>query len=353
MVRVPPTTVTRSLTRDAIEHPRDLPSCLAIRHGMAVSTARKHLRRLAEAGWLAKRTDRGSPWEPGPLREMTQDYDLDGLDEHSPWVGDFAPFLALSEPLRRSVQHAFGELVNNAIDHSEGTTVTVSVRQNHTHLHLLVSDNGCGAFDKLAKAFSLGQPERAAFELTKGKLTTQPLLHGGRGLFFVSRLADAFELHANGWVFRRRHGAASSRLQSHPVARKGSSVFLSFRLDCTRTPDEVYRSHGTPESPWAFASTSVPLRLLADVSLDSRAQARWVASRLEQFALAELDFEGVQHVGPSFADELFRVFASAHPQTRLHPLHMSSAIAELIAAATPAAAVSPGAAFEAAEAAVS
>jgi signal transduction histidine kinase len=44
-------------------------------------------------------------------------------------------------------QHAFTELLNNAIDHSGGTQVTVSMRQTPLHLQLLVSDDGCGLFD--------------------------------------------------------------------------------------------------------------------------------------------------------------------------------------------------------------
>jgi anti-sigma regulatory factor (Ser/Thr protein kinase) len=34
-------------------------------------------------------------------------------------------------------------------------------------------------------------------ELSKGKLTSEPDRHNGRGLFFTSRLADVFDLHAN------------------------------------------------------------------------------------------------------------------------------------------------------------
>ena len=47
-------------------------------------------------------------------------------------------------------------------------------------------------------------------ELSKGKLTSQPARHAGRGLFFTSRLADVFDLHANATAFQHRvHGKAN------------------------------------------------------------------------------------------------------------------------------------------------
>ena len=81
-----------------------------------------------------------------------------------------------------------------------------------------------------------------------------------------------------------------------------------------------------------FSRTRVPLRLLTDngVSLDSRAQARWVVSRLELFATAELDFDGVDDVGPSFIDEVFRVYAKAHPEVDLQPTKVSGHVQKLL-----------------------
>ena len=86
------------------------------------------------------------------------------------------------------------------------------------------------------------------------------------------------------------------------------------------------------ESSARLAKTVVPLRLLTDngLTLDSRAQARWVVSRLELFATAELDFEGVDDIGPSFIDEVFRVYAKAHPQVALQPTKTSERVERLL-----------------------
>jgi hypothetical protein len=68
------------------------------------------------------------------------------------------------------------------------------------------------------------------------------------------------------------------------------------------------------------------------MTLDSRAQARWVVSRLELFATAELDFEGVEDVGPSFIDEVFRVYAKAHPGVALKPAKANERVSSLLKA---------------------
>jgi hypothetical protein len=44
----------------------------------------------------------------------------------------------------------------------------------------------------------------------------------------------------------------------------------------------------------------------------------------------ELDFSGIQDIGQAFADELFRVFANAHPEIVMTPLHTEPAVASMI-----------------------
>ena len=44
----------------------------------------------------------------------------------------------------------------------------------------------------------------------------------------------------------------------------------------------------------------------------------------------ELDFAGVSEIGQAFADELFRVFARAHPEIRITPINTEPAVARMI-----------------------
>jgi len=332
MSRLELATLTRTITADALAHPTDLGPTLARRHAVSRGTITKQLKRLVENGWLERHGGTRPRYQPGIQREVTTDYRVDGLDEHTPWLRDVHPVLALHPDVARIAQHVFGELLNNAIDHAGATTVAVSVRQTPTHLHILIGDDGLGVFNQLAQRAGLPDAQRAALELSKGRLTTQPECHGGRGLFFVARMVDAMNLQSNGQVLQWRHRGESVQFRSHPLNRTGTTVFVSLALDSTVRPTDAYSAFGSDDAPLDFSRTQVPLRLLTDngLSLDSRAQARWVVSRLELFATAELDFDGVDDVGPSFIDEVFRVYAKAHPEVALQPTKASERVGKLL-----------------------
>ncbi|MEW6703397.1 MAG: DUF4325 domain-containing protein [Pseudomonadota bacterium] len=335
MPRVNLTHMTTWITAAAVQRPDDLAALVMERAGCSRACAHKALRRLGQMQWLVRGGSRSRPvYTPGPLRQVVKRYPLHGLSEDLPWSRDFAPYFALPSAVRRMLQHAFQELLNNAIDHSGGAAVTVSVRQTPTQAQLLVSDDGCGLFDRLRSAFAIDDPMHAMLELSKGKLTSQPTRHMGRGLFFTSQLADVFDLHANGTAFQRRGWEGQHWRCGRPLAAQGTSVYLAMSLDTRRTLESVLDLWSGDGSGVAFDRTSVSLRLMATdgVALDSRAQARRVAARLEQFKRAEVDFDGIDEIGHGFADELFRVFAHDHPGVQLVPLNMQPRVAALISA---------------------
>jgi len=336
MARLDFSTLTRTITADALAHPTDLGPMLARRHAVSRGTMSRQLRRLVDSGWL-ERTGVSRPhFKPGVQREVTTEYAIAGLDEHTPWLRDVHPVLRLSPAVTRIAQHVFGELLNNAIDHAQATRVTVSVRQTPTHLHILIGDDGLGVFRQLAAKAALPDAQRAALEIAKGRLTTQPECHGGRGLFFVARMVEAMNLQSNGQVLQWRHRGESVQFLNHPLNRSGTTVFVSLALDSSVRPTDAYGAFGSADAPLDFVRTQVPLRLLTDngLTLDSRAQARWVVSRLELFATAELDFDGVDDVGPSFIDEVFRVYAKAHPEVALQPIRTNERVDKLLRSAT-------------------
>ena len=78
--------------------------------------------------------------------------------------------------------------------------------------------------------------------------------------------------------------------------------------------------------------TVVPVRLAQHEGekLVTRSQAKRVAQRFERFKEVVLDFEGVAEIGQGFADELFRVFAKAHPDVRLRPINTSEAVTQMV-----------------------
>jgi len=333
MARIDIPAVTQWITAAAVQHGTTLPAFVMQRLQVSRRTAGKLLARLVAMQWLVQAgTPRKPNYRAGTLRQVVQRYPLQGLQEDLPWLRDFAPYFELPPNVARMAQHAFSEILNNAIDHSGGTAVTVSVRQTAMHLQMLVSDDGCGVFQRIQQTFEIGDAQIAMLELSKGKLTSAPDRHSGHGLFFTSRLADVFDLHANHMAFQFRGWDRRSWYASKPMARTGTSIYLAFSLETTRTLDQVLRAHSGDGQGYGFDSTSVPLQLITggQTGLESRAQAKRVASRLQRFRRAEVDFSGISDVGHGFADELFRVFSREHPAVELVPVGMAPRVQAMI-----------------------
>lgn len=334
MARIAISDLTPWITEAVLAHPQDLPQHLCERLNISRSYARALLGKLVEAQWLQRDgVSRKATYRPGALRQVVRRYPLAGLQEDLPWSQDFAGRFELKANVARMAQHVFTELLNNAIDHSGGSSVTVSMRQTPTQLQLLVSDDGRGVFDAVAERFQITDPTTAMLELAKGKLSSQPERHTGRGLFFSSRIADIFDLHANATAFQYRGQSRRGWHRGKPIERQGTSIFMAIALDTPRTLDAVLKAHSLDGQGYGFERTVVPLQLLPDAAsgLESRAQARRVALRLGRFRRAELDFSGVPDVGHGFADELFRVARQSLPGVELVPVGMAPHIQALVA----------------------
>lgn len=125
-----------------------------------------------------------------------------GLEEDQVWYATVLPLLkGLSENDIDIWQFCVTEMVNNVIDHSAGSTLTVVVRRRPSNTRIQVLDNGIGIFRKIRMAFNLPDDPHAILELAKGKLTTDPDRHSGQGIFFTSRMLDEFSILSRGAYF--------------------------------------------------------------------------------------------------------------------------------------------------------
>ena len=329
------TPLTLWITQAALEHGPRLPEHLMQRLTIKRRTANKLLKDLVAAQWLASQgSRRKTDYRPGVLRQVVQRYPLERLQEDLPWRTDFAPCFELPAEVGRMVRYAFTELLNNAVDHSGGSTVTVSLRQTPLQAQLLVSDDGCGLFDCIAQGFGIADPHLALLDLSKGKLTSAPDAHCGHGLYFTARLADVLCLQANQVGFQRRAWEAQPWRNGTPAAQRGTSVYLAIALDTPRTLDSVLCDHSLSPGSYAFDRTEVPLQLMAtDAVLASRAEARRALARLAQFRRADINFSGIEDIGQGFADEMFRVFRKTHPGVELVPVGMAPRVAAKVAQA--------------------
>jgi anti-sigma regulatory factor (Ser/Thr protein kinase) len=255
-----------------------------------------------------------------------------GVDEESLWKSFAQPLLAGAKPNIQAICHyGFTEMVNNVIDHSGALSVVVALETRQGVLRLMVSDEGIGVFRKIKEASGLATEHDAALELAKGKITTDPERHTGEGIFFTARMFDSFFL-SSGSVYFHFHGGVDWMAEGLTPPVKGTMVSMEIQEDSSRTTREVFDRFAHGEGDFRFDRTVLAVRMFGEQSghLVSRSQAKRLLGRLEQFTTVILDFEGVNEIGPAFADEIFRVFARTHPSIRVIPVNANDNVNRMI-----------------------
>ena len=309
---------------------RDLVGALHV----SAATAHRLLHALVLAGVLERRgRGRAAHYRLRPLRRR---FRLPGLDENDAWeqiaagIGRVRP---LDPDQTKSLQYAATEILNNAVDHSGGRTVEVTVAfADHGTTVMAISDDGIGAFRRIRRDFGLASPHDAIVQLEKGKLTSDPARHSGEGLFFSSKAVTRFRLESEGVAWIVDNEVRDSAIGSSSV-RKGTRVELTVVPGRTPRLEDVFRAYTDPET-LRFTRTRTTVKLAAlGTTLVSRSEAKRLVARLPDFTHVTLDFSGVDVVGQGFCDQVFRVFARAHPQVTLEPVGMNDAVAFMVARA--------------------
>jgi anti-sigma regulatory factor (Ser/Thr protein kinase) len=293
-----------------------------------------HLRRLLAESKIVKtgstRAARYFPYESAaPARTLKRDLALSGLDESAVYehIAISLTLSQLADSVESIVHYAFTEILNNAIDHSMSERCTVEVRLDATKISFTVRDSGIGVFYSIADKFDLQNEHDAMIELIKGKTTTQPRAHSGEGIFFVSRAADRFSLRSHRLQLEWDNKRADVFV-SEPRFLKGT--LASFEIDRnSRTRLENVFAEFAPEAyDFQFQKTRVLVKLLRRDYV-SRSEAKRLLHNLDKFSEIELDMRDVRNVGQGFA-EVFRVFATAHPDIVIRFVNASDAVTAII-----------------------
>ena len=305
---------------------------LAEQFGLSRQVANGYLQAMAREGLIeAEGTTRARTYRLPMLAEAERSHPREGLEEDVVWHELIAPVVAgLPENVRAIWQYASTEMINNAIDHSGAAEVRVGARRNAFDTEVVVADDGEGIFAKIQGALGLRDPRESILELAKGKLTTAPERHTGEGIFFTSRAVDRFEIESHRLRFVHAPEGADAIVEQESDT-PGTRVRLRLVNDSPRLMREVFDPF-TDGEEYSFDRTVVPLHLAQHEGerLVSRSQAKRVASRFERFKIVELDFTGIAEIGQGFADELFRVYAAAHPEIRIIPTNTAPAVDKMI-----------------------
>lgn len=328
--------IRHQIVRDIRHHPTDISKHTAKIFSITVQAVNGHIRRLEREGWLTSTgLGKGKRYFLGDLREYKSLFPLsEELTEDGVWRNQYSfLFDGLPDNIIDICHYGFTEMVNNVIDHSGGKHVYISVVRDKEKIMILVLDDGEGVFRKIQRLSGLNDERQARFELSKGKLTTDPDNHTGEGIFFTSRMFDAFEIdskgvkynHDNQFEFDYTAEAAFSKNES------GTAVYMLINRDSARNIQMIFDDYAGADG-FSFNKTVIPVRLAqyGNEKLVSRSQAKRLLSRVEKFQYVIFDFEGVSAVGQAFADEVFRVYAKNHSDIVLHPVKMELNVKKMV-----------------------
>jgi excisionase family DNA binding protein len=231
--------------------------------------------------------------------------------------------LDMKEKSADIIPYAFTEMLNNAIEHSRGKSVAISFNQSQTQWSFKIQDDGQGAFHNIKSTFHLSSNIEAIAELTKGKRTTAAHGHSGEGIFFTSKAVDSFRIESDGLAWTVNNLIDDFTVEECPND-PGTTVICSIDRNTTRTLQSVFERF-TKDHNFTRSRPSIKL-FETGMMFVSRSEARRLVVGLEKFSEVELDFSQVKSVGQGFVDEVFRVWATAHPETKFFPVNMSTPV---------------------------
>ncbi len=235
------------------------------------------------------------------------------------WREQIKPLLEnAAENVINICQYGFTEMLNNAVEHSNGTTISIGLEYTSFRIKMIIRDNGIGIFKKVTAELRLNDEREAILELAKGKFTTDPQHHSGEGIFFTSRAFDEFDIVSGTLLFSHTEPGNDWLLEDE-TETKGTTVFMNISPKSDRILQSVFDKYTSSENDYGFTRTIIPVKLtqFGGENLVSRSQAKRLLARFEKFQEVILDFADIETIGQAFADEIFRVFAKENPQVHL------------------------------------
>ncbi|MBU1124348.1 DUF4325 domain-containing protein [Patescibacteria group bacterium] len=234
------------------------------------------------------------------------------------------------ENIYRICNYGFTEILNNAIEHSEGSTVFIEVKISEKNVEFTIMDNGIGIFEKIQNALHLLSIKESILHLSKGKFTTDPSKHTGEGIFFTSRIFDDFSILSSDLYYSFKNEDWFLSSEKKESFGQGTGIRMIVSLDSRKTPKEVMDKYADQEI--GFGKTIVAVALSSDPRDPhvSRSQAKRLLMGLDKFKTVILDFKDVESVGQAFVDEVFRVFQNEHPSVHFDYFNANNEVEEMI-----------------------
>src|SRR3990167_533021 len=296
--------IRRFILEHVDKHLTDIARVTADHFGLTRQAVNKHLQRLTEEkSLIVSGQTRNKTYKLASILEWTQSYEITPeLAEDLVWREDIR--LALGNMPDNVIEiwhYGFTEMFNNVIDHSGGSTIAVQIKKTATNTEILIYDNGVGIFKKIQNSLHLLDERHALFELSKGKLTTDPKRHSGEGIFFTSRMFDLFEIWSEGVCFSHAFGQSEDWILEKQHFVGGTLVRMKLHNHTARMAKKIFDQY-TSGKDYGFNKTVVPVKLAqyGNDELISRSQAKRLLARVELFKVVIFDFSDIHSIGQAF-----------------------------------------------------
>lgn len=316
------------------DHPKDVATLAAQEFGITRQAVNKHIQRLVkQKAIVVQGSTKNRSYQLHPLVEWMQPYQIDKkIEEDVVWNSDIKPLIVdLPENVKDIWMYGFTEMLNNAIDHSSGKFVVVTLKRDAINTEIAIIDDGEGIFKKIRRELDLNDERHAVLELAKGKLTTDPDHHSGEGIFFTSRMFDKFKIFSGNVDFSHDFNEVEDWIMESQQPSSGTMVFMKLDNNTLRTSKQIFDKFSFGND-YAFTKTVVPVHMAQydNEKLVSRSQAKRLLARIDKFKVVVFDFSGVEAIGQAFADEVFRVFKIKHPDIEVMSLNANEEVTQMI-----------------------
>jgi len=331
-----PTEIKVFLVFNIPNHPRDIVAFAAKSLNVTRTTIHRHMNALIKQQKVSRTgTTKQTNYYLTNQRNRTYTFTMNSkLKEDIVWNEDLKPqLIGVNNNIRDIIQYGFTEIFNNVLDHAFATNIIVSINWEGEMIRLAVEDNGVGVFERLNRVFHYKDNRETLLQLSKGKLTTDPVNHTGEGLFFTSRVFDYFYLTANGLCFFRNNKELDWAVESVPL-KKGTQVLMEISQNSTRRTTEIFSKY-TENFEFSKTDLLVDLSQFAGERLISRSQAKRLFTEIEPFTSVTLDFAKVAIVGQGFVDEVFRVYPAKNKNIKINYINANDDVTFMIKRSLP------------------
>ena len=293
----------------------------AANFGISRQAVNDHMKRLAEQeSIVAEGNTRNRTYHLHPELVDREQFSLTNLEEDIVWRDFVDPKLGeIPDNVKNIWHYGFTEMLNNAIDHSEGTVAGINIEKNPLSTKITISDDGLGIFTRIQQILGLNDERHSVLELAKGKLTTDPNNHSGEGIFFSSRVFDEYAILSGGVYFSHEYNKPEDWIMERERPQRGTSVYMRMDNNSSRNIKNIFDTYSS-EDDYGFDKTVVPVKLAryGNEMLVSRSQAKRLLARVDRFKIVMFDFDGIDSIGQAFADEVFRVFKNKNPEMQIY-----------------------------------